>query len=448
MQEVPRTWTRLVEAALILTLGCSRVFEDPVGPPQGEPEEQPQGGAGDGGSHNVDSTPGGAGGAGGLEAQSANRECNVGEKRCGSDGRSLLYCRANQTWDAIACASGRCDARTLSCEGVCERSDTRCSGSSVETCQPDGNWGDQVPCPASAPSCVDGRCTAPPSCELKLTCGQTFASCCASPVVRGGTFDRGNQRDYPARVSDFRLDSFEITVGRFRRFLSSYPHSPIPAGAGKNSRSPQDVGWRTEFDANLAEDAQRLTEMLRCDPAYSTMEANDDSRPINCLDWYTAMAFCVWDGGRLPTEAEWNYVASGGSADDGLVGNQWDYPWGSEVPSSDAALVAYGCFFNATGTCTDTRNIAPVGSIAAGNSRWGHSDIAGNVWEWMADSYAKPYTIESCVDCVFNGEASAARVTRGGAYLDMLPSIMSRNRSGDDPRSRLPWIGARCARDL
>jgi hypothetical protein len=69
---------------------------------------------------------------------------------------------------------------------------------------------------------------------LAATCGPgDNADCCASSVVPGGTFNRGNDASYPATVSTFRLDTYEITVGRFRTFVAAYARGVIPPGAGK-----------------------------------------------------------------------------------------------------------------------------------------------------------------------------------------------------------------------
>jgi formylglycine-generating enzyme required for sulfatase activity len=66
----------------------------------------------------------------------------------------------------------------------------------------------------------------------------------------------------------------------------------------------------------------------------STRAEANDQYPMNCVNWYEAFAFCIWDGGRLPTEAEWEYAAAGG--DENRI-----YPWGNDVaeplPASYAA---------------------------------------------------------------------------------------------------------------
>ncbi|WP_437301713.1 hypothetical protein [Sorangium sp. So ce426] len=91
--------------------------------------------------------------------------------------------------------------------------------------------------------------------------------CCGSLVVPGGTFDRGSAEPRLATVSDFRLDRFEVTVGRFRAFLSEYPASWPAVGAGAHPKIP-DSGWRAAWDANLPVDRAALSESLHCEKPY------------------------------------------------------------------------------------------------------------------------------------------------------------------------------------
>jgi len=95
-------------------------------------------------------------------------------------------------------------------------------------------------------------------------------------------------------------------------------------------------------------------------------------RPVVMVTWHGAAAYCEWAGGRLPTEAEWEYVARGPE------GNL--YPWGNTLP--DCNLANFG-------TCIGVP--VNVGSRPAGASWCGALDMAGNVWEWVADRFG-PYS--------------------------------------------------------
>jgi formylglycine-generating enzyme required for sulfatase activity len=248
-------------------------------------------------------------------------------------------------------------------------------------------------------------------------------------------------KSYPATVSDFRLDAYEITVGRFRKFLAAYSQSMIVAGAGKNPNNPSDPGWDTAWNASLPSTAAALQTAVACNSMAQTwtMSAGaNENKPMNCIDWYEANAFCVWDGGRLPTEAEWNYAAAGGT-------EQRVYPWGATVPGANADLAVYGCYYNGTGPgmCTGVTNIAPVGSESAG--KYGQADLAGNVREWTLDSHRTPYSLTGCTNCA-DTAAAKARVVRGGGFGLDASYLFSSYRDGYDPTYRNYNVGSRCAR--
>jgi formylglycine-generating enzyme required for sulfatase activity len=185
-----------------------------------------------------------------------------------------------------------------------------------------------------------------------------------------------------------------------------------------------------------------LKSSLACDGTYATWvdPAGTPDReilPINCVTWYEAFAFCAWDGGRLPTEAEWNAAAAGGE-------QQRVYPFGAAV---DDTYSAYECAgdHSAAGTCAFT-DIQGVGSRSTnGDGRWGHADLAGNVAELVIDWFA-PY-VTPCSDCAtLTQGAVAARVVRGGDFVSSASDILASVRAQNGPGIANSSVGFRCAR--
>lgn len=295
-----------------------------------------------------------------------------------------------------------------------------------------------------------------------MTCGAGGNDdCCASLVVPGGSYDRSydvagdassGTTSSPATVSNFRLDKYEVTVGRFRAFVSAGmgTQAQAPAvGAGSHA-TVAGSGWSPSWTANLASDTAALIADLKCSTdntaTWTDMPGMNENRPINCVSWYEAMAFCVWDGGYLPTEAEWNYAAAGGN-------QQRAYPWSDpagSVTSLDASHASYqvgsDCVGDGMAGCAFT-DLVPVGSKPAGVGRYGQFDLAGNVYEWALD-YAESYAVP-CVDCANLTPPSVGtltRVRRGGSFTVDATSVRTGARSPLVPTTLFDGSGVRCAR--
>jgi formylglycine-generating enzyme required for sulfatase activity len=282
-----------------------------------------------------------------------------------------------------------------------------------------------------------------PSCAGFLpTCGPSGnESCCTSLLVPGGSFYRSydgvtyTDKSFPATVSDFALDKYEITVGRFRAFVNAGmgTRSSAPAaGAGAHPLIPGS-GWDSSWKGNLPPDTSSLIAGMKCGvtpQTWTDLPGPNENQPQNCLDWYSAFAFCIWDGGRLATETEWNYAASGGN-------EQRVYPW-SSPPTSATIDDTYSVYCG--GDCT-LRN---VGSRSPkGDGRWGHADLEGNAWEWTLDRYVSPYASATCIDCAYLTTGSS-RTVRGYGFSDSEFYLRSAIRNSGDPVGR--GIGSRCAR--
>lgn len=311
---------------------------------------------------------------------------------------------------------------------------------------------------ATADAAIDGGVDGPPPLPNCMgqppTCGAgANEDCCQKTAVTGGTFYRSYDgagfpsMSAPATVSDFVLDKYEVTVGRFRAFVSAgfgTQASPPAAGSGSHP-ALSGSGWDSTWDVLLAATTSALKGAIKCNQAYHTWTdapGGNEDKPIDCVTWYEAMAFCIWDGGYLPTEAEWNYAASGGS-------EQRVYPWSSPASSStiDCMYANYYVDSPAGTFCVDgvRGGMNRVGTEAAkGNGRWGHSDLAGNVLEWTLDWYDPAY-VSPCTDCA-NLTPGTLRVLRGGNFLDNAPFLRTSARGNLSPSDRADVVGFRCAR--
>ena len=283
--------------------------------------------------------------------------------------------------------------------------------------------------------------------------------CCTSLPVPGGTYlrsydgidfhDIGNR----ATVSNFALDRFEVTVGRFRAFVAANMGTQAnPPGAGDGAHPLIDgSGWDGAWKDSLQADTTALTTALKCDSTYQTWRDTADTAdanetlPINCVNWFEAFAFCAWDGGRLPTEAEWNYAAAGGGI------QQRYYPWSAAYPPGSTTInstyAAYDCTGDesAAGDCAFT-DIQRVGSRSAdGDGRWGQADLGGSMWEWNLDWHSSSYP-KPCDDDCANLTAATCRVVRGGTWISSAYSLRAGFRNYDDPSDHSHYIGLRCAR--
>ena len=154
---------------------------------------------------------------------------------------------------------------------------------------------------------------------------------------------------------------------------------------------------------------------------------NGDNQPVIGIGWDSAKAYCQWAGRRLPTEAEWEKAARG---TDGLI-----YPWGNQPPNGSLAN------FNKSGGKT-----ADVGSFPAGASPYGALDMAGNVWQWVADWYDPSYYQSMTTWRNPTGPSSGyTRVVRGGSLFFGPDDVRSAVRVVNYASSGRSYFGFRCA---
>jgi formylglycine-generating enzyme required for sulfatase activity len=282
-----------------------------------------------------------------------------------------------------------------------------------------------------------------PSCVGVIeSCGHARdQNCCRRQRVPGGPFNRLNDPQLPATVSPLELDVFEVTAARFRTFVLAGKGTRAAAPAASAGAPPHvaNGGWNANWDGLLPASTAELIEGLEQGNGTYVDVLTRPNRPLNNVSWYLAFAFCVWDGGRLPTEAEWNFAAAGGS-------DQRLYPWaGSDVNGTYASYACLGDTTDAGARCEARFDILEVGMRNAGNGTWGQADLGGNLWEWVLDADGTP--TPTCADCA-NLDGSQ-RIIRGGAYDSPSESlIQTTSRAPSFPSIGSPDTGFRCARDL
>jgi formylglycine-generating enzyme required for sulfatase activity len=226
----------------------------------------------------------------------------------------------------------------------------------------------------------------------------------AMRFVPAGTFimgsDQGFDDEKPVHsvyLDDFYIDKYEVTNALYRACAEAGACQP-PDKAGSFTRD-------SYYD----------------DPQY-------DNYPVVYVDWEDADAYCRWREMDLPTEAQWEKAARGS---DGRT-----YPWGEAI---DSSLANYG---------DNTGDTSQVGRYEDGKSPYGVYDMAGNVWEWVADWYSSTFYLNTPLANPVGPPSGDYRVLRGGSWHDEDQIVRTSNRGW----SQLEYFynvdfGFRCAMD-
>jgi len=273
---------------------------------------------------------------------------------------------------------------------------------------------------------------------------------CGMVPIPGGTFTMGEASPaYDAApvqsnvtVGNFAIDAYEVTVARFRLWVTA--GRPVPSGPVMYRGGPLPF----EGTVNTVEELRTYYMGTAPDSRCNWNASDREDHPINCVNWSTAQAFCVWDGGRLPTQAEWEFAARGSA---GRI-----FPWGGMT--GDTPTNAQACWSGAGMSRTST---CVVGSLPAGDAPGGIHDLAGNVWEWNADRYSTYFSMppdggQTCWDntaanntiCNERGSRPGVRVLRGGSWGNTYAAdLRAASRGYVTPAYRTPGVGFRCARD-
>ena len=240
-------------------------------------------------------------------------------------------------------------------------------------------------------------------------------------LIFGGEFEMGSnntpseQPVHTVHLDAFYMDQYEVTNAQYKAFVIANPE------------------WQKAYiDTRFYESTY-----LENWDGNNYPEGKKD-HPVTWVSWHAAMAYAAWAGKRLPTEAEWEYAARGGLA------NQ-RYPWGTSIDVSRA---------NYNGNVGDT---TAVGTYPANN--YGLYDMAGNVWEWCLDEYQNDFYRNSSRRNPMAGATPAQdmiggfknvhtpRVLRGGSLFTEHQSVEVSTRAESPPQYADFDLGFRCVKD-
>ena len=223
--------------------------------------------------------------------------------------------------------------------------------------------------------------------------------------IAGGTVDSFGTGE-TVTVSPFYLDKHLVTYQQYDQFI---------ADGGYNKKKY----W--------SEEGRKFLEKyeFRGPSTYHEKYLNQKTLPVTGVSWYEAEAYANWRGARLPTAAEWTLACQGNT--------QRRYPWGDTF---DFEAVDYRSRLAPYAGGSREKNVSPAGVF----------DLAGNVWQWCADTYeGKDFRLDTELTGTKPGPQ---KILRGGGWMSLRRHFASNYLYYDKPFHRLATYGFRCAQDV
>ncbi|RKU38098.1 hypothetical protein C6496_08060 [Candidatus Poribacteria bacterium] len=258
---------------------------------------------------------------------------------------------------------------------------------------------------------------------LPVLCLLLYAFLAASPfvlaepdlcLIPAGTFIMGSDTDLPneAPMHEIYLNAYYI--GKTEVTNAEYYQFWLETGGAGSEHTPISYGGAFGTWPEIAQ--------------------TKPDHPVIGVSWYSAGAYAAWRGLRLPTEAEWEKAARGTNA------RRW--PWGNTFKQRIQNTNTHANVWNQSGT-----HLQPVGSYATGVSPYGAQDMAGNVWEWVADWYSETFYHHTPDRNPKGPAVGSRRVVRGGSWLNAEMLARCSTRIGQYPEIGTSFIGFRLAKD-
>ena len=232
------------------------------------------------------------------------------------------------------------------------------------------------------------------------------------------TFDRGSgiapdeSPKHPVMISAYKLDATEISIAQFEVFVTQ-------GWSQDRNWSTEGLEWRAQNPQGAGEENRRA--------------GRSSNHPVVAVTWYEADAYCRWKGGRLPTEAEWEYAACNGQ-------QEGRFAWGDDE-MMDAVWYSSGKYGHLQKVLTKEIADSPTEQL----TKDGLYHTTGNVWEWTADWYHAEYYQKQEKENPTGPETGTWKTLRGGSFMNLPSYCTCTHREPARPDRVAYTTGFRCA---
>ena len=242
-------------------------------------------------------------------------------------------------------------------------------------------------------------------------CAWTDPEMCLIPA---GHFTMGSDTDLPNEAPAHKIYLDAYYIGKTEVTNAEYHQFWVENGGVGSEHTP--ISYEGEFGT------------------WPRLAKTKPNHPVIGVSWHSAVAYATWRGMRLPTEAEWEKAARGTNA------RRW--PWGQTFTQRIKGTTVHANIWRPSGGHPQA-----VGAYRTGVSAYGAHDMAGNVWEWVADWYSETYYRQSPDQNPKGPAVGSRRVVRGGSWLNRKMLARCSIRIGQYPAIGTSFIGFRLAKD-